>query len=57
MNETHRKKAWQELIKVLEKVHAKQPPSGLSPREEEEEIAREVKAFRKQTYDETNHHH
>ena len=43
-----RRKAWNRVFKVMKTVHAKQPPSKLSPRELEEEIAREVKAFRKE---------
>jgi len=43
-----REKARKRLIAVMERVHAKQPPSTKSPQEEEEEIAREIKAFRKQ---------
>jgi AbrB family looped-hinge helix DNA binding protein len=41
-------KAGKALLKLLERVHANQPPGKHSPREQEEEIAREVKAFRKQ---------
>lgn len=43
-----RQKAWDRVFRVLKKVHAQQPPSTKSPREQEEEIAREIKAFRKQ---------
>jgi len=43
-----RQKAGKALAKLLALVHAKQPPSKVSPEEEEEWIAREVKAFRKQ---------
>ena len=43
-----RKKAWDQVIKVLDRVHAKLPPSKKSPREQEEEIAQEIKRFRKQ---------
>ena len=43
-----REKAWQKLSALLDKVHARQPKSNKSPKEEEEEIARMVKAFRKQ---------
>jgi hypothetical protein len=42
-----RKKAWTEVFKVLERVQAQHPPSTLSPRQEEEWIAKQVKAFRK----------
>ena len=57
MSRVHRKKAWEELMKLLDKVHAQQPPSRLSPQEQEEQIAREVKAFRKQKRHETNCRH
>jgi AbrB family looped-hinge helix DNA binding protein len=43
-----RQTAGQALLTLLARVHAKQPPSNLSPQEQEEEIAQEVKAFRKQ---------
>ena len=43
-----REKARKELARVLKEVHAKQPPSKLSPQEQEEWIAKEVKAFRKE---------
>jgi len=39
--------AWQQVIDVMERVHAKLPPSTQDPREEEEEIARIVKEYRK----------
>jgi len=43
-----REQAWSEIFHVLERVHAKHPPpTTLSPREEEEWIARQIKAFRK----------
>jgi AbrB family looped-hinge helix DNA binding protein len=42
-----RKKAWDRVVKVMNRVHAQLPPSKKSPKEQEEEIAREVKAFRK----------
>ena len=42
-----RKQAWDGLIEVMERVHAKQQPSTKDPKEEEEEIAREIKAYRK----------
>ena len=38
----------QQLIEVMDRVHAKLPPSTQDPREEEEEIAREIKAYRKE---------
>ena len=41
-----REKARKRLIAVMERVHAKQPPSTTSPQEEEEDIARGIKAFR-----------
>ena len=43
-----RRKAGKALAKLLARVHAKQPPSKVSPKEEEELIARKVRAFRKQ---------
>ena len=43
-----RQQAGKALLKLLARVHAKQPPRKLTPRKQEEEIAREVKAFRKQ---------
>src|SRR5713226_9288279 len=43
-----RKKAWDKVVKVLDQVHAKLPPSKKSPLEQEEEIAQEIKRFRKQ---------
>ena len=43
-----RREAWNRVIEVMERVHAKQKPSTKDPIEEEKEIAREIKAFRKQ---------
>jgi AbrB family looped-hinge helix DNA binding protein len=43
-----RREAWNGVIEVIERVHAKQHPSAKDPKEEEEEIARELKAYRKQ---------
>ncbi len=43
-----RKKAWDAVIKVLDRVHAKLPASTLSPQAQEEWIAKEVKAFRRE---------
>jgi AbrB family looped-hinge helix DNA binding protein len=43
-----RQKAGKALLKLLGRVHAKQPPSAASPAEQEEVIAQEVKAYRKQ---------
>jgi len=43
-----RVQARQQLIEVMERVHAKLPPSTQDPKEEEEEIAREIKAYRKE---------
>ena len=42
-----REKAWTEVMKVMKEVHAKHPATKLSPREEEEWIAKQVKTFRK----------
>ena len=41
-----RVQARQQLIEVMDRVHAKLPPSTQDPKEEEEEIAREIKAYR-----------
>lgn len=38
--------AWDRVLAVMDRVHAKMPPSTKSPQEEEEEIAREIKAYR-----------
>jgi AbrB family looped-hinge helix DNA binding protein len=38
--------ARQQLIEVMDRVHAKLPPSTQDPKAEEEEIAREIKAYR-----------
>lgn len=38
---------WDRLLAVMDRVHAKQPPSTQSAPEEEEEIARMVKEARK----------
>ena len=40
--------ARQQLIEVMDRVHAKLPPSTRDPQAEEEEIAREIKAYRKE---------
>ena len=40
--------ARQQLIAVMDRVHAKLPPSTQDPKEEEEEITREIKAYRKE---------
>jgi AbrB family looped-hinge helix DNA binding protein len=37
-----------QLIEVMDRVHAKLPPSTQDPKEEEEEIAREIKAYRQE---------
>lgn len=42
-----REKARKQLIAVMDRVHAKMPPSTKSAQEEEEEIAREIKEHRK----------
>ena len=41
-----RQQAGQKLREILERVHAKLPPSDKSPREQEEEIARIIKELR-----------
>jgi AbrB family looped-hinge helix DNA binding protein len=43
-----RQKASKALLKLLDRVHAQQPSSATSPAEQEEVIAQEVKAYRKQ---------
>jgi AbrB family looped-hinge helix DNA binding protein len=43
-----RREAWNGVLEVIERVHAKQRPSTKDPKEEEEEITREIKAYRKQ---------
>jgi AbrB family looped-hinge helix DNA binding protein len=42
-----RTEAWNSVIDVMERVHAKQRPSSSDPKEQEEEIAREIKEYRK----------
>ena len=42
-----RKEAWNGVIEVMERVHAKQRPRTKDPKEQEEEIAREIKEYRK----------
>jgi AbrB family looped-hinge helix DNA binding protein len=41
-----REKAWEKVREVLNRVHAKLPPSDQSPREQEEEISRIIKELR-----------
>lgn len=43
-----RAEAWERVVSAMERVHTKQPPTKQSPKEEEEWIARQVKAYRKQ---------
>src|SRR5215475_13427691 len=43
-----REQAWQQVAEVMGRVHAKQRPSKKSPKEEEEWITRQVKAYRKE---------
>jgi AbrB family looped-hinge helix DNA binding protein len=40
--------AWDRVIAVLDRVHAKLPPSDKDPKEEEEEIAQMIKEYRKE---------
>ena len=42
-----RREAWNGVIEVIERVHAKQRPNTKDPKKEEEEIAREIKEYRK----------
>lgn len=41
-----RDKAWDQVIEVMDSVHAKQPASDRSPQEQEEEIADIIKESR-----------
>src|SRR2546421_1889287 len=41
-----RREAWNGVMEVMDRVHAKQRPSSKDPREQEEEIAREIKEYR-----------
>ena len=43
-----RAQARQQLLAVMDRVHAKLPSSTQDPQEEEEEIAREIKAYRQE---------
>ena len=43
-----RQKAGRALVRLLRRVHGKQPRSKLGLKEQEEAIAREIKAFRKE---------
>jgi AbrB family looped-hinge helix DNA binding protein len=43
-----RQKAGKALLRLLDRVHAKQSTHAVSPEEQEEQIVQEVKAFRKQ---------
>ena len=45
-----RKRTGQHLLELLERVHAKQPPGGKNPQEEEEDIARLIKEFRRESH-------
>ena len=47
VNVVERQRAGHALVKLLDRVHAKQPASKLSAPAQEEWIAQEVKAFRK----------
>jgi AbrB family looped-hinge helix DNA binding protein len=42
-----RREAWNGVIEVIERVHAKQRPRTQDPQVAEEEITREIKAYRK----------
>lgn len=42
-----RRQAWNGVIEVLDRVHAKLPPSTQDPKAQEEEIVREIKEYRK----------
>jgi AbrB family looped-hinge helix DNA binding protein len=43
-----RQKAWEQVREVLDRVHAKLPPSDKSPLEQEEEITQIIKALRQE---------
>ena len=43
-----RENAWNQVFEVMQLVHARQPRSKKSPEQEEKEIAKMVKDFRKQ---------
>ena len=43
-----RQKAWETVREVLDRVHAKLPPSDKSPLEQEEEITRIIKELRQE---------
>ncbi len=45
-----RQKAGKALVQLLNRVHARQPASNLSQKEQEDLIAKEVKASRKEKY-------
>jgi AbrB family looped-hinge helix DNA binding protein len=42
-----RAEAWEQVLQAMERVHAKQKPRQMTPQEEEEWIAQQVKAYRK----------
>jgi len=48
MDVVDRVQARQQLIAVMDRVHAKLPPSDKDPKEEEEEIAQMIKEYRKE---------
>jgi AbrB family looped-hinge helix DNA binding protein len=50
-----RRKAGKALLKLLDRVHAKQPASKLSAEEQELLIVKEVKAFRKEKQQHRRH--
>jgi len=52
-----RAQARQQLIEVMDRVHAKLPPSTQDPTEEEEEIAREIQEYRKHPASSPHHSH
>jgi AbrB family looped-hinge helix DNA binding protein len=43
-----REQAWDRVIDVLDRVHAKLPPSDKDPKEEEEAIAQMIQEYRKE---------
>lgn len=46
----NRQQARQDLRAILDRVHAKLPPSDLSPKEQEEEITRIIKELRQEEH-------
>src|SRR5262249_52416175 len=45
-----REEAWDRVIEVLDRVHAKLPPNDKDPKAEEEEIAQIIKEYRQEKH-------